>query len=431
MTSKKNNRPGPRCFVYITLPGQVTAVTAGRYELQADPERAPVGRFVYGRSYLARKDAVEFDPVELKLAARLYQTTQHDGVFGALRDAAPDYWGRLVVERALGKDKLPEIEYLLKSRDDRAGALGFGLNEKAPAPNWKFNKTLQLAKLQATALALLKTDRPLTTEEAEQVRRLLLRGTSMGGARPKAVVEDEDGLWLAKFNRPDDDWNVARVEHAMLALARACQISSAESRIETVAGKDILLVKRFDREKAESGGYLRHRMVSALTLLRSDESITDRTKWSYVGLAEELRRVSANPKKDTTELFRRMCFNALISNTDDHPRNHAILARNRHWRLSPAYDLTPSRQVSQEHRDLAMTVGDFGRYASAQNLLSQCKRFLLDTQEAGKIIADMEAKIEKDWRKLAVKAGVTAGDCEKIKGAFHYPGFSLTLQPNE
>jgi serine/threonine-protein kinase HipA len=428
MTSKKTKHPDPRCYVYITLPGQVTAVTAGRYELQADAERVAVGRFVYGKSYLARKDAVEIDPAELKLAQRFYQTTQHDGVFGALRDAAPDYWGRLVVERALGKDKLPEIEYLLKSRDDRAGALGFGLNEKAPAPNWKFNKTLQLAKLQATALALLKTDRPLTSEEAEQVRRLLLRGTSMGGARPKAVVEDRDGLWLAKFNRPDDDWNVARVEHAMLTLAKACQISAAESRIETVAGKDILLVKRFDRDKAEGGGYFRHRMVSALTLLRSDEGITDRAKWSYVGLAEELRRVSANPKNDTTELFRRMCFNALISNTDDHPRNHAVLARNQHWRLSPAYDLTPSRQVSQEHRDLAMTVGDLGRYASAQNLLSQCKRFLLDTGEAAKTIADMAAKIEKDWRKVATKAGVTAQDREKIKGAFVYPGFSLALQ---
>jgi serine/threonine-protein kinase HipA len=169
-------------------------------------------------------------------------------------------------------------------------------------------------------------------------------------------------------------------------------------------------------------------MVSALTLLRSDKSTTDRAKWSYVGLAEELRRVSANPRKDTAELFRRMCFNALISNTDDHPQCHPrqeptleALACIRPDALAPG---------SQEHRDLAMTVGDFGRYASAQNLLSQCKRFLLDTREAQKIIADMEGRIEKDWRKVAVKAGVTAPDCEKIKGAFVYPGFSLALQPN-
>jgi serine/threonine-protein kinase HipA len=377
---------------------------------------------------LARSDKVEIDPVELKLAARLYETTQHGGVFGSLRDAAPDHWGRLVVERALAKDRLPEIDYLLKSRDDRTGALGFGLNEKPPAPNWEFNKTLHLDKLQAIALAILKTDKPLTDQEAEQVRKLLLRGTSMGGARPKAVVEDDEGLWLAKFNRPDDSWNVALVEHAMLTLARNCGISVAESRTESVAGKDVLLVRRFDRDKVENG-YLRHRMVSALTLLRADESLADRAKWSYVELAEELRRVCNNPRKDAAELFRRMCFNALISNTDDHPRNHAVIAKDRHWKLSPAYDLTPSRQVSQEHRDLAMVVGDFGRYASAQNLLSQCKRFHLDPPQAEAIIAEMGKRVEKTWRKVARSLGVTHADCEKIKGAFVYPGFSFALQP--
>jgi serine/threonine-protein kinase HipA len=393
-----------------------------------DPQRPPVGRFLYGRSYLARSDKVEIDPVELKLAARLYETTQHDGVFGSLRDAAPDYWGRLVVERALRKDRLPEIDYLLKSRDDRSGALGFGLNEKPPAPNWVFNKTLHLDKLQAIILGILKTDKPLTDQEAEQVRKLLLRGTSMGGARPKAVVEDDEGLWLAKFNRPDDAWNVALVEHAMLTLAKSCGISVAESKIQTVAGKDVLLVRRFDRDKAETG-YLRHRMVSALTLLRADESLADRAKWSYVALAEELRRACANPKEDAAELFRRMCFNALISNTDDHPRNHAIIAKDRHWKLSPAYDLTPSRQVSQEHRDLAMVVGDFGRYASAQNLLSQCRRFLLDPPQAEAIIDEMAKRVEKTWRKVARSVGVTHADCQKIKGAFVYPGFSFALQP--
>ena len=115
---------------------------------------------------------------------------------------------------------------------------------------------------------------------------------------------------------------------------------------------------------------------------RGRECSGSRAKWSYVLLAEELRRVCAEPRKAAAELFRRMCFNALISNTDDHPRNHAILAKDRAWKTSPAYDITPSRHVSLEHRDLAMTVGDLGRYASAQNLLSQCNRFLLDRSEA-------------------------------------------------
>ena len=177
----------------------------------------------------------------------------------------------------------------------------------------------------------------------------------MGGARPKTVVEDDEGfVVLAKFNKPTDKWNFARVEHAMLLLARTCGISVAVSKVNRVAGRDVLLVKRFDRQKYRKG-YRWARMVSGLTLLGADE--TDKAKWSYVALAEELRRVSAEPNKNANELFRRMCFNALISNIDDHPRNHAIIATDRDWRLSPAYDITLATPVSTEHRDLAMVCG--------------------------------------------------------------------------
>jgi serine/threonine-protein kinase HipA len=289
----------------------------------------------------------------------------------------------------------------------------------------QFNKTLRLAQLQATALALIN-EKPPRGSEAEQVQKLMLLGTSMGGARPKAVVEDDEGLWIAKFNRPDDPWNNARVEHAMLNLARSCGISVAESKVVQVARRDVLLIKRFDRESTKAG-YLRYRMVSSLTLLRADENVQDRAKWSYVLLAEELRRVCAEPRKAAAELFRRMCFNALISNTDDHPRNHAILAKERTWKLSPAYDIAPSRHVSLEHRDLAMTVGDFGRYANAQNLLSQCNRFLLGRSEAEGIVAQLETQVSNNWYKVARKSNVTERDCEAIKGAFAYPGFSFAL----
>jgi serine/threonine-protein kinase HipA len=246
----------------------------------------------------------------------------------------------------------------------------------------------------------------------------------MGGARPKAVVEDENGLGLAKFNRPDDRWNHARVEHAMLRLAQASGISAAESHVVAAGERDILLVKRFDRAKTE-GGYRRARMVSALTLLRAEESNRAPETWSYVALAEELRRVSAQPKKDAAELFRRMCFNALISNIDDHPRNHAVLAWERDWKLSPAFDLTPSTPVSIERRDLALVCGDAGRYANAENLLSQHPRFLLERGEAEAIIGDMETCVAKRWYETARAAGVTEADCRRIERAFAYPGFRL------
>jgi serine/threonine-protein kinase HipA len=210
-------------------------------------------------------------------------------------------------------------------------------------------------------------------------------------------------------------------------LARACDIHSAESKVVTVGDRDVLLVKRFDREKAEDE-YRRARMISGLTLLRTEDTHQHRDRWSYVLMAEELRRVSADPKQDATELFRRICFNALISNIDDHPRNHAVIAKGNDWRLSPAYDLTPSTPISLEKRDLALTCGDWGRHAHAENLLSQCSRFLLRREEAGSIVDAMEEHVASTWYETARREGVSESDCEKIKSAFTYPGFRLNQE---
>jgi serine/threonine-protein kinase HipA len=411
------------CFVYITLPDATSAVTAGKFVLEKNQRGDPLCRFVYGRSYLANPSAVEIDPVELKLSERTYETVQLNGVFGALRDAGPDYWGRRVIDKHAGKAQLGELDYLLESPDDRAGALGFGLNKVPAAPRRKFNKTLDLEKLQNLADALIRDEIP-NDPDAAQVQDLLLLGTSMGGARPKAVVQDEEGLWIAKLNRPDDRWNNTRVEHAMLRLARECGISSAESRIETIAGKDVLLIKRFDREKTPKG-YVRARMISGLTLLRADDAPETRTRWSYVLLVEEMRRVVAEPKKDARELFRRVCFNALISNIDDHPRNHALIAKGKDWKLSPAYDLTPAPVIAQDRRDLAMQCGDMGRYANAKNILSQHARFLLKEAEATKIVGDMKDQVAATWYETVRTCGVSERDAELIRGAFVYEGFSL------
>jgi len=416
--------PPSECFVYIALPGATDLVTAARFELTADRNGIPLGRLVYGRSYLARADAVPFDPVELTLAPRVYETTAMQGVFGALRDAGPDSWGRRVIERHVGKTSRTELEYLLHSPDDRAGALAFGLPPRPPAPRRKFNQTILLAKLQAIADAIVADKELPTDPDVTQAEELLLVGTSMGGARPKAVVEDADGLWIAKFNRPDDAWNHARVEHAMLTLARASGVAAAESKISSVGGRDVLLVKRFDREKA-AAGYRRARMVSALALLRAEDSPQSRERWSYVLLVEELRRVSAEPREDAAELFRRMCFNALISNTDDHPRNHALIAKARDWTLAPAYDLTPTPLVSLERRDLAMICGDRGRYANGKNLLSQSARFLLPNEEASDIVEAMRNRVRGTWHDVARAAGVSQKDSERIAAAFAYPGFDL------
>lgn len=415
MTSKNN-----ACFVYITLPGTTAPITAGKFVLENG-----VGNFVYGKSYLARPDAVAIDPVELKLTDQIYQTAKMDGVFGSLRDVSPDHWGRRVIQKELGRLDVSEMEYLLKSPDDRIGALGFGPNKEPPAPLYEFNKTLDLERLQKIADKIVADDYDNTgaDREAVQAEELLLVGTSMGGARPKAVVSDGKNLWLAKFNTDKDRWNNALAEHAVLNLAASCGLNVVHSETAKIGGRDVLLVKRFDREHT-ADGFLRHRMFSALTALQSDDSPTSRDKWSYVALAEELRRFGSAPKEDAKELFMRMVFNALITNNDDHPRNHAFIAtEGNNWRLSPAYDLTAAPMISQERRDLAMIGGSRGRWANKKNLLSECGRFLLEPAHAEAIIDIMAEVVKKDWYARMRAAGVSESDCEKLRSAFVYDGF--------
>ena len=420
MISKNNS-----CFVYIMPPGEVTSVTAGKFVIDTTPNGS-VGRFVYAKSYLARPDAVAIDPVELKLDDKIYTTAKMDGVFGAIRDVSPDHWGRRIIQRELKRMDVSEMEYLLHSPDDKIGALSFGVDLEPSAAKYDFNKAMDLERLQTIADKIVNGDYDkdgiVTAGEQVQAEELLLIGTSMGGARPKAVIYDENYLWLAKFNTDQDRWNYALVEHAMLILAASCGLKVAQSKTVRVGGKDVLLVKRFDR-KHTTDGFLRHRMFSALTALRTDDSPTMRENWSYLSLVEEMRLFSDNTREDAKELFMRMAFNALTTNNDDHPRNHAFIsAEDNKWRLSPAYDLMPTPQVS-EHRDLAMTLGKCGRWASAKNLISECEKFLLKPVQAESIIRTMAEAIKANWRRTMRTAGVSETDCGKLSPAFVYEGF--------
>lgn len=412
------------CFVYIVPPGATSFVTAARFAVTNTKDGYPIGKFIYGKNYLARPDAVPLDPVELALSDAPYDTVRMDGFFGAIRDAMPDLWGRRVIQRANQYAPLEEFDYLMRGPDDRAGALGFGLGVQPPAPRSRFNRTLDLEALQSMADAVINEE-PIESgvaAAAGQVKALLLEGTSMGGARPKAVVEDDDSLWIAKFAVPDDVWSQPRVEHALLNLAKQCGLNASDSKVVQVAGRDVLLVRRFDRDKTDRG-YRRHRMVSALTLLQSEASPAARENWSYLMLAEEVRRASARPADDLRELFGRVCFNALVSNEDDHPRNHAMLAKDKTWRLSPAYDLTPTRSISKESRYLAMICGAQGRIARRENLLSEYGRFMLSKEQAEAMLDGMVEAVRNEWANCLRHAGVTEADCARIANAFVYEGF--------
>ncbi len=403
------------CYVYIVPPSATEFVTAGRFRLRETRDGETVGQFIYGRNYRERPNAVELDPVELRLQAGNFETARMGGFFGAIRDSMPDSWGRKVIERHTN-GPLTEFDYLLNAPDDRAGALGFGHNPEPPFPARKFNKTLDLARLQQAADALVNDEPAPPGSAADQAEELLLLGgTAMGGARPKAVVEDDGALWIAKFARADDRYNQPRCEHASLELARACGIEVADSRLATVANRDVLLVRRFDRDPMEEG-YRRHRMASAVTLLRIDDSVSVREGWSYLLLADEVRRASAAPERDLRELYRRMIFNAAISNLDDHPRNHAVLAKDAGWRLSPAYDLTPFPVVSQE-RSLALECGLHGRAATRVNLLSGHGRFLMSEEDAIGIFEGITSTVRAEWHNTFRRAGVPVRECELLSRA--------------
>ena len=399
-------------YVYIQLPGALEPVPAALLRVRTLPDGTRIGRFRYGDRYLERTEAVALDPFRLPLAKDVFEFTQLGGIPGAVRDAAPDAWGRRVIEHKLERDPadLQEIDYLLHGPQDGAGYLSFGLKAEPPAPKRTYNRTHRLGDLIAAAQAI---------EEGERVAAHLLEqlepGTSMGGARPKTTIEDDHCLWLGKFPSRDDRFNLQRVEFATLDLARRCGLNVSAARLQSVGTSDVLMLKRFDREHT-NGGYLRFGLVSGLTVLDCGDSHLDRDRWSYPLLAENLRRWSEKPAADCAELFRRMIFNAAVTNNDDHPRNHALLRRQKGWRLSPAYDLVPAPVISLERRDLALTVGRHGRTASIYNLVSQAGRFGLAEEEARQEIEGI-VLVVRQWRDSFLACGVSAEDIEYIAPA--------------
>jgi serine/threonine-protein kinase HipA len=412
-------------YVFIYLPGQVHPTVAGRFDWE--PAITPhVGEFVYAESYLANTTAVPLDPIALPLRAQVFATTLSSGFFGVFRDAIPDDWGRHVALKLSGNSFQTDFDYLWLHTADRIGALAFGKSPRAPVeekPLLEWEQLEQLALLDA--LQNIDRDIPLTPADQEAALAFGV-GTSAGGARPKLSVRKNGNVWLAKLNRHSDRFNVVRVECAMLDLAAACGICVPEHGVERVHGQDIFLVKRFDRAVTPEG-ILRHRMVSAGTVFQADESAA-RSSYagSYPRLARELSRWTVTGDLDRRELFRRVAFNSLASVTDDHERNHALIAENTHFRLSPAFDLVPQPGNTQR-RYLALTVGDFGALAARQNLISSRDAFGLSPREANGIIDEVQEVVRARWRKNCTDCGVGDTDIARIEGCFDPPFFETRL----
>lgn len=405
-----------RTYVYVQLGGQF--VPAGRLTM-VEEGRSGHARFQYGNRYLGRHDRVEIDPIMLKfpIGSNIeYQTAEGFLLFGAIRDAAPDEWGRHVLDRAARGRPLSEFDYLTAAGLDRIGALSFGPDLSGPRRlvPWPEDSDLDGETLDLVAM-VQATDQLASAEELEaRFRTFVVRGSSLGGARPKATTEWRGRPHIAKFSRQDDRMNICRLEYATMLLARACGINVPPVDLVTVLGRDIYLIERFDRDLQDQ----RRHFISGLTLLGAHESESQRH--AYSNMADALRQHGADFVTDAHELFRRMIFNILCNNTDDHLRNHGFLHAGTGWRLSPAYDIVPYPQAGH-FRMLALGVGERGREASLENALSSRASFGLRQEQAQQIVSEVQG-ICRGWEGHYQRCGVTGDDLRRVATCFAWAG---------
>ncbi|MBL4818296.1 MAG: type II toxin-antitoxin system HipA family toxin [Deltaproteobacteria bacterium] len=400
-------------WVYVDLKG--VPHLAGRLwtRLRKNKESAT---FEYDKNWLEYPERFSLDPV-LTLDPGPFQAHPGQILFGALGDSAPDRWGRSLMRRAERRRAehlhetprtLWETDYLLGVSDEaRQGALRFSIQKGGPflaSGDTKIPPLLELPKLLAATEHLLSK-----TDTDEELQLLLVPGSSLGGARPKASVRDRDGvLSIAKFPRQDDDINVTLWEALALTLAKKAGISVPVWRLEKVAGRTVILLSRFDR-----AGKIRIPFLSAMSMLNAKDNETR----SYLEIAESLRRFGASPKEDMMELWRRIVFNILISNTDDHLRNHGFLYEGpRGWRLSPAYDMNPvPTDIKRKILSTAINLED--TTASVDLAMEVYSYFDLNLNKASEILKEVRNSV-KTWREEALKIGLKKTEINRMESAF-------------
>lgn len=405
-------------YVYIHL--AEGPVPAGRLDMIADGRNSHAV-FQYGARYLHRPDRVAVDPAALPLpnpgdAPRVFRTAEGFDLFNGIRDAAPDGWGRYLMHKASGTQNLEEFDYVVASGDHRVGALAFG-SDPTNGPHriapWGDASTdgefLDLHELTEAA------DRVQTVDRLDpSLRRFLEAGSSLGGARPKAATERRGMPWIAKFSAKDDSYPVCRAELAAMRLAKDCGLDVPDTDSASILGRDIYLIQRFDRVM-EGTRLRRVPYASALTMLEAQEMAAHR--YSYRDLAEVVRRHGSEPRKDLRELFRRMAFNILVGNDDDHLRNHAFLFDRKGWRLSPLYDVVPRPRISAEGR-LILSLGERGHEATLTNALSSARSFGLERDEASTLLETLRTRVDATWRAKMRDAGVSDQDIARLSNCF-------------
>jgi serine/threonine-protein kinase HipA len=416
-------------------------VPAGLLNLTEDGSQLKASEFAYGTRYIERPRAVEIDPVSLCLkdkdALRGKKVFPENGLpfFGGIRDAAPDSWGRRVIEAKLKvpANSLPESTYMLEAGSERVGALD--VRERIDSPPKDGHVPLADLQYLMEAAERIEAGLPVPTH----LEAIFLGGSALGGARPKASVRDDQGvLWLAKFSSRGERLDVPEIEAATLQLAKLCGMTVPEVKTLSVGERRVMLIRRFDRFWAVSGArstpasvftptlpdkdMVENRLafVSGLTLLACDEF--DARLKSYGDLAEAIQRhchvdVVRDNKK---ELFMRMVYNIFVTNDDDHLRNHAFLwdPGLKGWRLSPLYDVMPKPSVASD-RNLFLGVGPQGRYAHLDNAIGWREKFGLSETAALDLIAKIWREV-REWKVHFESFGVSHHSIAQAETAFRH-----------
>jgi serine/threonine-protein kinase HipA len=372
--------------------------------------------FVYNDRYLADPDAYALDP-GLPLVTGTLQTPVGRALFGAFADSSPDRWGRTLIQRAerarakaaaTAPRAMSEVDLLLGVRDDlRQGALRFRLNEQGPFLATEESGVPALTDLPVLLDIAARAESD--TADYEDLKRLVRAGSSLGGARPKAHVLDAAGrVAIAKFpSDSSDTWNVMAWEKVALDLARDAGVTVPDSRLTRIGNRNVLVVDRFDRRGTARIGY-----ASAMTMLEA----SDGDQRSYLEIAEVIEQRSTAVAAELRQLWRRIAFSILISNTDDHLRNHGFLhERGDSWMLSPAFDLNPQ----PGSKDLSTAIDYTDTRASVDALMSVAAYFRLEASGALEVLAEVTRAVTR-WRTVAKSHGLMQQDLDAMEPAFEH-----------
>lgn len=394
-------------YAYIYLRGELAPTRLGVLELTQEP-RTLAGRFTYSPDFLEHSKRFEVDP-RLPLGSAPYLFGPDEPIFGVFEDAAPDTWGRYVIENKLGKLEASAMEYLVHASLNRIGAVVV-LAQPHLDGDFPRHHVKDLPTLLSIAERIERGE-PLGPEE----RKLIDPGPSAGGARPKDTLFHKGREWIAKFPSRDDRIDIGKLELATLGMARAAGVDVPDFDVVTVSEKTVLLVQRFDREPA-AGGFVRRHFMSALTAC--EMGVADSRRLSYPQMAELLRLKGGKSfPEDNRQLFRRMVFNLFVGNDDDHGKNHGfLLDADGALQLSPAYDIVPKARVGETYV-LAIGLGDQGRVATVANALSRCEVFGIKRKEAVAVMEEVRAVVVR-FREYLRRCRMEAASIERVARAF-------------